>query len=113
LISIEVIRKSKEFLEIISNGNKFTRPGIIIYYIRPNGLDKLRVGISVKKQVGNSVVRNKLRRQIKSLLRDVPARFNEVSMVLVVMKNNQGLDYPYIKNILDEFDDLISRVSEQ
>tara|TARA_B100001123_G_scaffold53863_1_gene56737 strand:+ start:14887 stop:15234 length:348 start_codon:yes stop_codon:yes gene_type:complete len=112
LISIEVIRKSKEFLEIISNGNKFTRPGIVIYYLRPNGLDKFRVGISVKKQVGNSVVRNKLRRQIRSLLRDLPTRFNEVSMVLIVMKNNQGLDYSYIKNILDEFDGLISRVSK-
>ncbi len=113
MISIEVIRKSKEFLEVISNGSKFTKSGIVIYYLNHNELDKLRIGISIKKQVGNSVARNKLRRQIKNLLRDKLFKLNGVSMVLIVMNNNQILNYSSIKNILEEFNDFISKSNEE
>jgi ribonuclease P protein component len=111
LISIEVIRKSKEFLEVISNGNKFTNSGMVIYYLDDDP-DKLRIGISIKKQVGNSVVRNKLRRQIKSLLRDELFKLSGFSIVFIVMNNNQILNYSSIKNILDKFNDFISKDDE-
>ncbi|MEC7880577.1 MAG: ribonuclease P protein component [Chloroflexota bacterium] len=112
MISVEVIRKSKEFLEVISNGNKFTNSGMVIYYLDDNDPDKLRIGISIKKQVGNSVVRNKLRRQIKSLLRDELFKLNGFSIVLIVMNNNQVLNYSSIKDILDKFNDFISKDDE-
>tara|TARA_B100001250_G_scaffold130869_1_gene111702 strand:- start:3170 stop:3508 length:339 start_codon:yes stop_codon:yes gene_type:complete len=108
LISVEVIRKSREFLEVISNGNKFTKSGIVIYYLNNNETDKFKIGISIKKQVGNSVVRNKLRRQIKSLFRQELFILSGVSIVLIVMNNNQVLNYSSIKNILEKFNDFFS-----
>ena len=100
MISVEVIRKSREFLEVISNGNKFTKSGIVIYYLNNKETDKFKIGISIKKQVGNSVIRNKLRRQIKSLFRQELFILSGVSIVLIVMNNNQVLNYSSIKNIL-------------
>ena len=105
MISVEVIRKSREFLEVISNGNKFTREGIVIYYLNNIETDKFKIGISIKKQVGNSVIRNKLRRQIKSLFRQELFILSGVSIVLIVMNNNQVLNYSSIKNILEKFND--------
>ena len=105
MISVEVIRKSREFLEVISNGNKFTKSGIVIYYLNNKETDKFKIGISIKKQVGNSVIRNKLRRQIKSLFRQELFILSGVSIVLIVMNNNQVLNYSSIKNILEKFND--------
>ena len=105
MISVEVIRKSREFLEVISNGNKFTKSGIFIYYLNNKETDKFKIGISIKKQVGNSVIRNKLRRQIKSLFRQELFILSGVSIVLIVMNNNQVLNYSSIKNILEKFND--------
>ena len=67
-----------------------------------NETDKFKIGISIKKQVGNSVVRNKLRRQIKSLFRQELFILSGVSIVLIVMNNNQVLNYSSIKNILEK-----------
>ena len=105
MISVEVIRKSREFLEVISNGNKFTKSWIVIYYLNNKETDKFKIGISIKKQVGNSVIRNKLRRQIKSLFRQELFILSGVSIVLIVMNNNQVLNYSSIKNILEKFND--------
>jgi len=107
LISIEVIRKSKEFLEVISNGRKFTRSGVVIYYLKNSELDILKFGISIKKQSGNAVIRNKLRRQIRSLARDNFNKFTGIAMVVIIMNNNLKLDYMSLKEVFDSFDSYI------
>jgi len=38
-------------------------------YIRKNELDYTRLGVSVSKKVGKSVVRNKIKRRIKEIVR--------------------------------------------
>ena len=41
----------------------------LVMYIRPNKLEKNRLGISVSKKIGNSVVRHRLTRVIREVFR--------------------------------------------
>lgn len=38
-------------------------------FLRPNGLDRSRFGVSVKRQLGTAVVRNRIRRRIREIFR--------------------------------------------
>lgn len=65
--SIYRLKKDADFKVLISKKN-ITRAPIFTLYTAINTLDHTRVGISVSKKVGNSVVRNKIRRQMKAIL---------------------------------------------
>ncbi|MDO5725777.1 MAG: ribonuclease P protein component [Tissierellia bacterium] len=42
----------------------------MVLYIKPNGKDFNRLGLTVSKKVGNAVVRNLLRRRMKEIYRE-------------------------------------------
>ncbi len=63
---ISVIRKRADFLAA-NRGLRIARPGFVLL-ARPNeGLGK-RYGITVTKRIGNSVVRNRMKRRFRELL---------------------------------------------
>ena len=41
----------------------------LVLYIMKNGLDHSRVGFTVTKKIGNSVVRNRVKRRLKEIYR--------------------------------------------
>lgn len=41
----------------------------LVVFARPNGLARDRFGMSVKKAVGNAVLRNRIRRRVREVLR--------------------------------------------
>lgn len=58
------------------SGRHFT-----VFY-RPNGLERTRLGISVKRALGGSVVRNRIRRRVREIFRlhrrEIPAGWDIV-----------------------------------
>jgi ribonuclease P protein component len=56
----EKIRKNSHFRYIYSRGKSYSNSSLIIYITR-NGKNINRVGFSVSKKVGNSVVRNRVK----------------------------------------------------
>lgn len=66
--NFETLRKNIEFKDVynkkISYANKY-----LIMYIKKNGTDTLRLGVSVSKKVGNSIVRHRLARLIREAFR--------------------------------------------
>lgn len=62
------IKKSAEFRAVYrkrdSRANQF-----LILYKKKNGYEQNRFGISVSKKVGNSIVRHRLKRQVKEICR--------------------------------------------
>ena len=66
------------------DGNKMitTSKYFVIYY-KKNELDHYRFGISVGKKVGNAVVRNKVKRQLKAIIsqKDYQNNFNCIIIV--------------------------------
>ena len=51
----ESLKKNKDFQSVYRNGKSFANKCLVMYII-PNELNKNRLGISVSKKVGNSVV---------------------------------------------------------
>lgn len=60
----ESLKKNKDFQVVYKNGKSYANRYLVLY-IRENGMDKNRLGISVSKKVGNSVVRHHLTRLIR------------------------------------------------
>ncbi|OQC10973.1 MAG: Ribonuclease P protein component [Tenericutes bacterium ADurb.Bin087] len=62
------ILKNEQFQAIIKNG-VLTKTPLCYGYFTPNELETLRVGVAVSKKIGNAVTRNKIKRQIKAIVR--------------------------------------------
>ena len=68
MIFSESLKKNKDFQYVYRNGKSYANK-ILVMYIKKNDLGKNRLGISVSKKVGNSVVRHHLTRLIRESYR--------------------------------------------
>ena len=64
------IKKNEEFQAILGQRKFFRSPSFIVYTKKKN-LDLSRSGISVPKKLGNAVLLNKTKRQIRSMLDEI------------------------------------------
>ena len=60
----ESLKKNGDFRRVYQTGRSFANKYLVMY-VRKNGLERNRIGISVSKKVGNSVVRHHLTRLIR------------------------------------------------
>ena len=79
---VNTLKTSKDFLEVISKGQKYTKTGLIFYSLKNNS-EEFKLGISIKKKTGNAVYRNKLKRQIKSLINFNLRQLNGFDIVII------------------------------
>lgn len=84
------VKKSEEFTKIIKNKKFFASPSIVLYTKRRSE-DHARVGITVKKKIGNAVIRNKVKRQVRMMVDEI-YDFNENFDTIILIKEN------FIKN---------------
>lgn len=64
---INIIQKNEEYNDIIKNSKKIINKDIIVFYTYNNDVN-YSFGFSVSKKLGNAVLRNKIKRQIKNIL---------------------------------------------
>ena len=64
----ETLRSNQEFKKVYNNKKSFANKNLIMY-ISENGTDTKRLGVSVSKKVGNSIVRHRLARLIREAFR--------------------------------------------
>ena len=57
-------------------------------YVKENGLGKNRIGISVSKKVGNSVVRHRITRLLRESYRLHESIFNSGLDIVIVARNS-------------------------
>lgn len=62
------LRNNMEFKRVYKDGKNYWNRNLILY-VRKNNMENSRVGYSITKKIGNSVVRNKVRRRMKEILR--------------------------------------------
>ena len=80
----ESLKKNREFKTVYEKGRSRANKYLIMY-VMPNGTEKNRIGISVSKKVGNSVVRHHLTRLIRESYRLNESSFIKgLDMVIVV-----------------------------
>ncbi len=67
-MKVNKIRKNVEFRAIYRRGKSFSN-ALLVLYIYKNKKNLNRIGISVSKKVGKSVIRNRVKRLIKESYR--------------------------------------------
>lgn len=82
---INIVKKNEEFARIIKAINPYKTAPYIIYIERTNS-NIHHFGISVSKKIGNAVIRNKTKRQIKSII-DKKDYKNNFNCIIIVKKN--------------------------
>ncbi len=83
--NIDSLKKNAEFQRVYqlrrSCGNKY-----LVMYVGENGTDRFRMGISVSKKVGNSVVRHRLARILRECYRLHKDEFQKGYDIIVVAR---------------------------
>lgn len=96
----ETLKKNQDFQKVYQEGKSCANRYLVLY-VRENGLTKNRIGISVSKKVGNSVVRHQITRLIRESYRLQEDMFNSgLDMVVIARVNAKGRSFEEIKNAL-------------
>ena len=83
----ESLKKNQDFQNVHKNGISYANRYLVMYVLE-NQTDRNRIGISVSKKVGNSVIRHHLTRLIREGYRLQEDMFNSgLDMVVVTRKN--------------------------
>lgn len=87
------LKKNKDFQNVYHNGiSKANRH--LVMYVKHNSLSTNRIGISVSKKVGNSVVRHHLTRLIRESYRLHEDMFHS-GLDIVIVARNRAKDCNY------------------
>ena len=89
----ESLKKNQDFRIVYQKGTSYANR-LLVMYVLKNQHKKNRLGISVSKKVGNSVVRHRLTRLIRESYRLNEAEF-ENSLDIVVVARPQAKDRTY------------------
>ncbi len=96
----ESLKKNKDFKNVYNKGKSYAN-SLFVMYIFPNGTEQNRIGVSISKKVGNSVVRHRLKRQIIECYRMSEESFQcGYDIVVIVRKGAQGSSYSRIESAL-------------
>ena len=83
----ESLKRSQDFRKVYEEGRSYANRYLVMYMIK-NHTDRNRLGISVSKKVGNSVVRHRITRLIRESYRVKEELFNSgLDMVVVARKS--------------------------
>lgn len=100
MVFSESLKKNEQFRFVYKYGKSYANKYLIMY-IKENGTERNRIGISVSKKVGNSVVRHRVTRLIRESYRLQEAIFNSgLDIVIVARGNAASAGYPEIENAL-------------
>ena len=94
----ESLKKNKDFQQVYRHGtSKANR--YLVMYVLDNQYMKNRLGISVSKKVGNSVVRHRLTRLVRESYRLNEERFNRnLDIVVIARPAAKGRSYHEIES---------------
>lgn len=91
----ESLKKTGDFRRVYRTGNSLANRYLVMY-VRKNGLPRNRIGISVSRKVGNSVVRHHLTRLIRESYRLSEEKY-PVGYDLVIVVRVQAKDCTYFE----------------
>ena len=94
------LKKTKDFSLVYKKGKSLADKNLVLYILENDTMNN-RLGISVSKKVGNSVVRHHLTRLIRESYRLHEDKFRPgLDLVVVVRKNGRDCSYHEIESSL-------------
>ena len=89
----ESLKKNMDFQNVYRNGKSYANRFLVVYILE-NHTERNRLGISVSKKVGNSVIRHHLTRLIRESYRLHEDMFDS-GLDIVVIARNTAKDISY------------------
>ena len=89
----ESLKKNRDFQNVYKKGKSFANRYLVMYVLE-NNTEQNRLGISVSKKVGNSVIRHHLTRLVREAYRLHEDMFNS-GLDIVVIARNTAKDISY------------------
>jgi ribonuclease P protein component len=83
--TLVMLRSTADFQQIQSHSRSRSHPLLLMRY-RRNGLDRTRYGISTSRKVGSAVVRNTIRRRLRTVLRAMHSSIEPGYDILLVAR---------------------------
>ena len=94
------LKKNHQFQSVYRSGRSYADKYLVMY-VKENGTDGNRIGISVSKKVGNSVVRHRVTRLLRESYLLHEAVFNSgLDIVIVARPSAASVGYNEIENAL-------------
>lgn len=81
----ETVKDKKTFSNIINNGTKITNRFFFLYYISSDDSCP-SYGVAVSKKLGNSVVRNKLKRRYRNIIDNNKMLFSNNNKYIIMIR---------------------------
>lgn len=96
----ESLKKNQQFQFVYKYGKSYANKYLVMY-IKENGMEINRIGISVSRRVGNSVVRHRITRLVRESYRLHEAVFNSgLDIVIVARQSAASVGYEEIESAL-------------
>ena len=87
------LKKNIEFQNLYNNGKKYANKYLVMYVLS-NNLSVNRIGFSISKKVGNSVVRHHIARLLRESYRLHEEIFSSgLNIVIIARKGSDELDF--------------------
>jgi ribonuclease P protein component len=97
---MERLKRRKDFLAA-AGGTSVSTPGLVVQERRRADGGPARVGFTVSAKVGNAVKRNRLRRQLREIVRLSAATGPDAGSDYVLIGRRAALDIPFAKLTVD------------
>lgn len=95
------LTQAREF-SAVYNARCRKAAGPLVVHGRPNGLEHLRLGLSVARRVGTAVKRNRLKRLVREAFRRLQHDFPRGYDVIVVIRPHEALNLAGYQNLLQK-----------
>jgi ribonuclease P protein component len=91
----DTFEQRKDFLRLAAKGRKIARPGFVLQALKGEPVNKLRVGYTATKKIGNAVARNRARRRLKEAARVTLAEMDLPGIELVFICRQETATMPF------------------
>ena len=97
----ESLKKTRDFSIVYQRGRSVANRTLVLYVLRKKDSDRNRIGISVSKKVGNSVVRHHLTRLVRESYRLHELEFDRgLDLIVLVRPGAKESDFFTIERAL-------------
>lgn len=93
------VKREKDFKLIFQSGTSVANRKFVVYSL-PKDQTHFRVGLSVSKKLGNAVVRNRIKRRLRHLIKELSPHLVTTDFVIIARKGVEILTYQEMKNNL-------------
>lgn len=118
MLTVEKLTKRSEYLAVSAVGSKYVSASFIaLFRFLPQESEKIRIGYTTSRKLGNAVTRNKIRRRIKEAFRlttkkDLPFSYS-CEVVLIGRPPAKDVDFTLLLREMEKAFSFIQRKGQK